>query len=177
MRAAFILTTVLATTLATAARGDVKAIDASGFRLENRTTIAAPPEKVYAALGRIGSWWDDAHTYSGKASNMTLELRPGACFCEALEGGGGVEHGRVVLAWPGQMLRLDAALGPLQDEGVAGALTFTLKPATGGRTEVIQTYNVGGVRADMLKNTMLINQVVGGQLARLKTWVETGKPK
>ncbi len=40
----------------------------------------------------IGNWWSDAHTYSGKASNLTLRNEPGGCFCETLPGGGFVRH-------------------------------------------------------------------------------------
>jgi len=160
-----------------AAHAEVKSTWASGIRLENKAVVAAPPEKVWAALGQVGKWWDDAHTYSGDASNMTLPLEADACFCEKLPKGGGVRHGVVELAWPGQFLRLDAALGPLQDEGAGGALTFTLKPAPGGGTEVVQTYNVTGLRPEMIKAAPLIDQVIGGQLTRLKTYVETGKPQ
>ena len=34
---------------------------------------------------------------------MTLTLKPGGCFCEALPGGG-VQHGVVIMAWPAQGL-------------------------------------------------------------------------
>lgn len=155
------------------ARADVKWTGESGFRLESRVTIAAAPDKVFTALGQIGSWWDSAHTYSGKAANMTLQMKPGGCFCEALQGGG-VKHGEVVLVMSERMLRLDAPLGPLQDGGVSAALTFTLKPAPGGGTEVIQAYNVGGARPDIVKAAPAVDGVVGGQLARLKAFVETG---
>src|SRR3990167_7728789 len=107
MRAMFLITAAMAAAMALPAQAEVKSLSSSGFRLENRVTIAAPPDKVYAALGQIGSWWDDAHTYTGKASNMTIELKPGGCFCETFQKGGGVEHGRVVLAWPAQTLRLE----------------------------------------------------------------------
>lgn len=157
------------------ARAEVKSTWTAGIRLENKVTIAAPPDKVYAALGDIGRWWDSAHTYTGDAANMTIALEPGACFCERFAKGGGVKHGEVVLAWPGRSLRIHAALGPLQDEGPAGALTFTMKAVEGG-TEVTQTYNVGGLRPEMVVNAPLFDQVIGGQLTRFKRYVETGRP-
>jgi len=49
----------------------------------------------------------------------------------------------VILAMPGQTLRLDTALGPLQGEAVVGRLTWTLKPVAGG-TEITQNYVVSG---------------------------------
>src|SRR5436190_6920819 len=70
------------------------------FRLKTVQQIAAPPARVYAALGQWGRWWSDDHTYSGKASNMTMPLTANGCFCETIPGGGGVRHGVVELAIP-----------------------------------------------------------------------------
>lgn len=174
----FALIAAVAAVLGTAglARAEVKSTWAAGIRLENKVVIAAPPETVYAALGQIGKWWDSEHTYTGDAANMTIALEPGACFCERFPKGGGVKHGEVVLAWPSQLLRINGDFGPLQDEGASGALTFTLKAAPGG-TEVIQTYNAGGLRPEMVAGAALFDQVLGGQLKRLKAFVETGKPQ
>ena len=80
-----------------------------------------------------------------------------------------IEHGRVVYAQPGKALRLHAALGPLQQEGVSGALTWALKPAAGG-TEVTQTYVVGGfVRAGADKLAPIVDRVMAEQLKGLQT--------
>ena len=123
-----------------AAHAEVAERTDAGFRTRNVVEIAATPQRVYAALGEIGRWWDDAHTYSGKAANMSIRLEPGACFCEALPGGGGVRHGVVALAWPDQgTLRLEAVLGPLQDEGAAGALTFVIN----GRANSVRVEALG----------------------------------
>jgi uncharacterized protein YndB with AHSA1/START domain len=162
---------MMALALAGPAHAEVKSATDSGFRLENRITVAATPERAWVALGEIGRWWNSAHTYSGDALNMTMPLKVGGCFCEALPGGG-VEHGRVIMVWPEQkMVRLQSALGPLQDEGVEAVLTFQVKPAPGG-AEIVQTYNVGGARPEMVKAAPLIDQVVGEQLGRLKTYLE-----
>jgi uncharacterized protein YndB with AHSA1/START domain len=160
--------------LAGAANAEVKSAANGRLHLENRVLIAAPPAKVYEALGQVGSWWEPSHTYSGKAENMTMPLQPGACFCEALPGGG-VKHGEVVLAWPGMMVRVLGAFGPMQEYGVEAALTFTLKPTADGGTEVIQTYHANGVPEALLPNARVFDQVIGGQLGRFKTYVETGK--
>lgn len=146
-----------------------------GFRTRHVVQVAAPPERVYEAIGEIGRWWDPAHTYSGKAENLTLELRPGGCFCEKV-GAGGVQHGVVVMALPDQVLRLDAPLGPLQEEGVSAAFTLTVKPAPGG-SEVVQTLHVGGARPKMAAAMSgPVDQVLGAALARLERYAETGKP-
>jgi uncharacterized protein YndB with AHSA1/START domain len=174
MRIALIAAALLLGTAAPA-HAEVKSTWAAGFRLENRVTVAAPPDKVWAALGQIGNWWNAAHSYSGDSANMTMPLTPGGCFCEALPklgAGAGVKHGEVVMVMPNTLLRLEAPLGPLQDEGVGAALTFTLKPVEGG-TEVVQTYNAGGLRPEMVAAAALFDQVLGGQLVRLKRFVET----
>ncbi|HYE44144.1 MAG TPA: SRPBCC domain-containing protein [Caulobacter sp.] len=161
--------------LAAPAGAEVKLAAEGRLFLENTVVIDAPPAKVYAALGQIGAWWDSDHTYTGKASNMTMKLEPGACFCEAMPGGGGVKHGEVALAWPDKLVRITGALGPLQDLGVVGALTFTLTATPDGKTRVAQTYKVGGLDAATLKGAPVFDRVIGGALPRLKAFVETGK--
>lgn len=161
------------------AHAEVKQTWAAGFRLEDRVSIGATPDQVWVALGQIGKWWNPAHSYSGDGANMTMPLRAGACFCEVLPKGGenaAVKHGEVVMVMPGKVLRIVAPLGPLQDEGVAAALTFTLKPAADGKTEVVMTYNVGGARPEIIGFAPGVDGVVGEQLTRLKSYVETGKP-
>lgn len=165
----------LASGSAAPARGEVVDKGPSHFRLRFTQQIAAPPEKVFQAIGQIGRWWDSAHSYSGQAANMTLPLTANGCFCESLPNGGGVRHGVVELVIPNQLVRVDAALGPLQDEGVSGALAFSLK-ATDGGTELTTTYNVGGARDFIVSIAPAVDGVMGGAVKRLKTYVETGKP-
>ena len=43
---------------------------------------------------------------------MTLQMRPGGCFCETLDGGGGIEHMRVTYVQPGERIVLTGSLGP-----------------------------------------------------------------
>lgn len=170
---------VLALAVSTPAVAAVKSTSVSGFQLENRAVIAAPPDKVWAALGQVGKWWNGAHSYSGDSANMTMPLTPGGCFCEALPklgAGAGVKHGEVVMVMPGQVLRLNAPLGPLQGEGVSAALTFTLKATADGGTEVIETFNIGGARPEIVGFAAGVDGVAGEQLTRLKAYIETGKP-
>jgi hypothetical protein len=173
---AWVAAGLFALAAAGAARAEVVDKGPQGYRIRIVREVAAPPDKVYAALGEVGRWWSDQHTYSGKAANLTLPLSAGACFCETLPGGGGVRHGVVELAWPQQRtLRLDAALGPLQDEGVSAALTFQARPKGEG-SELIVTYNVGGARDFVLSSSALVDRVLGEQADRLKAYAETGRP-
>jgi uncharacterized protein YndB with AHSA1/START domain len=91
---------------------------------------------------RPGLWWSSKHSWSGQAANMTLDPRVGGCFCERWKGGE-AEHGRVLQAVPGKLLRLSAPLGPMQSMGVSAVLTFELVPV-GAATEVRLRYIVGG---------------------------------
>jgi len=172
------VTAVLAAAmLAGAARAEVAQQWDGGFTSRNVVEITAKADRVYAALGEIGRWWSNDHTYSGSASNMTMPLQPGACFCEALPGGG-VAHGTVVQAWPAQgTVRLDAALGPLQGMGVSGALTWTIKPKANGVVEVVQVYAVGGAPPAVAKGAAAgVDGVMKEALLRFEKYVETGKP-
>ncbi|HEY0626198.1 MAG TPA: SRPBCC family protein [Allosphingosinicella sp.] len=151
------------------AAAEVKSSSLTHFEVESSATVAATPAEAYAMLGRIGEWWNKDHTYSGDAANLSLELRAGGCFCERLPKENGViEHLRVVSARPGQLLRLQGGLGPLQAEAVAGTFTWTLKAAPGG-TIVTQNYAVAGrVRMGMEKLAPLVDQVLVEQLSGLQ---------
>lgn len=134
--------------------------------LESVATATRSPGEVYRLLVNPGRWWDGAHTYSGAATNLRLDARAGGCFCEKV-GRGSIEHGRVIYADPGKLLRLDAALGPLQEMAVTGILTFKLEP-DGSGTRITMTYRVAG--ALTMKGGQLapaIDQVMTGQLNRL----------
>ena len=162
--------------LAGGARAEVLDEGAYGFRLKTVQQIAAPPAKVWSALGEIGRWWSADHTYSLNAANLSLPLSANACYCEAVPPGGSIRHGVVEAVLPNQLLRIETSLGPLQDEGVTGALAFQLKAKDGG-TELTTTYNVGGARDFIVSAAPTIDRVIGEQLTRLKSYVETGKPK
>jgi hypothetical protein len=130
------------------------------------TSVAAPPAKAWARQIQVQSWWDPQHTYSGASRNLSLRLSPGGCFCERLPAGGLVKHAEVVQMRPGTLLRLSGALGPLQELGAAGALSFALAAVEGG-TQVTLTYRVAGFSPDGLdKLAPIVDQVLGEQLKR-----------
>jgi hypothetical protein len=159
---------LVAIAAAAPAMAEVKSSGPAGFEVERSAVVAAPPAQVYAQIGRVGEWWDLAHSYSGKAENLQLELRAGGCFCERLANGGSVEHARVVFADPSSAIRLLGALGPLQAEAVTGTLSWSFKPVPGG-TEITQTYLVAGsVRMGNDKIAPMVDEVLGGQFERLR---------
>jgi hypothetical protein len=172
-----ILAGAVALTFSAAARAEVGAQWDTGFELRNTVEADVGAARAYQALGEIGGWWSGAHTYSGSAANLSMPLKPGACFCEALPEGG-VAHGTVVLAWPAQgTVRIDGALGPLQALAVSGALTFQVKPKGAGRVEVVQTYAVSGGRPGLARDLAgPVDQVMREQLVRFGRYLATGKP-
>jgi len=163
---------LLATGLAGSVKAEVKSVAPSGFEVVETMTIHAPPDQIYAALGKIGQWWSSSHTFSRDASNLSLDLKAGGCFCERLKDGGSVQHLIVVYAAPGEGLRLRGALGPLQMEGVDGTLAWALKPSEEG-TNVTQSYVVGGyIRSGMENWAPKVDGVLHEQFDRLRRFVE-----
>ena len=149
----------------------------TGFLVKFEVSVNAPPAKVYDALvGQIGSWWDSEHTYSGDAKNLSIDARPGGCFCEKLPNGGAIEHLRVIYVAPREVLRLSGALGPLQASGVAGSMTWKLI-GDSDNTRVQLSYSVGGfIEGGFDKVAPAVENVLRQQFDRLKLFVETGKP-
>ena len=142
------------------------------FSTRSVILVEARPAVAWKALSQVSKWWEPAHTWSGSARNLVLEARAGGCFCEKLEDGGSVQHARVVFAQPGQTLRLDGALGPLQEMPVTGVLTFTLAPDASG-TRITMTYQVAGALSmDAAKLAPLVDQVMSAQLERLREFIK-----
>jgi hypothetical protein len=154
---------------------EVKQSAPDGMMISHELLVKAKPEDIYAAIWDVGKWWSPSHTWSGKASNLRMEMSAGGCFCEAW-GRNWVEHGRVVMARHNELVRLQAALGPLQEMAVSGVLTFSLK-AGGDGTTLAVTYRVSGDSLHGLdKLAPMVDGVIGEQAARLKKFVETGAP-
>ena len=149
----------------------------NGFLVKLEVNVNAPAAKVYDALiGQVGWWWNPEHTYSHDAKNLSIDARPGGCFCEKLPNGGGIEHLRVVYVAPPQVVRFSGALGPLQASGVAGSMTWKL---TGGpdNTRLELSYSVGGfIPGGFEKIAPAVEAMLREQLDRLKHFIETGKP-
>lgn len=162
--------------LAAPARAEVVSAAPDRFELRHSAEVAVAPGDLWQALVGIGAWWESEHTYSGDAANMRLTaVRAGGCFCETW-GQNSVEHGRIIYAHPGRALRLDAALGPLQEMAVTGVLTFQLTE-TNGATRLILIYVVSGAAGAQLDQIApLVDAVLGLQFARLKNLAETGSP-
>jgi uncharacterized protein YndB with AHSA1/START domain len=158
------------------AAAEVTGRNEAGFATFANATVAATPDRVWAALTEPKHWWNPAHSWSGNGSNLSLEPAAGGCFCETLPGGGSVEHMRVIYAAPGHRLRMVGALGPLQAEGLAATLTVALEPVAGG-TRIDWTYKVGGY-TDYPTDEIApaVDGVMSKQLHRLANFVDRGDP-
>ena len=159
------------------ARCDVVEATPGGFELKTTGVLAAPRARVYDALvGAVGGWWDPEHTYTADAKNLSIEPRTGGCFCERLPDQGGVQHAMVVLVIPGKTLRMVGGVGPLQQMGVHGSLTWDLADREGS-TEATLSYSVGGYgKGGLQALAPLVDSVMSAQLRRLKGYVEKGTP-
>lgn len=132
--------------VAAPAVAEVTRSETGGFASRNSVTVAADREMTWAMLVQPEEWW--THSWSNDSANLSLDPRAGGCFCEVIphpDGGpdGSAEHGRVVMAMPGAILRIVGSLGPLQGEGLSGTLTVTLDEAEGG-TAITWDYVIGG---------------------------------
>lgn len=138
-----------------------------GFVTQASALLSAAPEQVWTALVEPARWWNPQHSWSGDAANFTLAPEAGGCFCEALPGGGSVEHMRVIYSAPARLLRMAGALGPLQAEALTGTLSIELSPEGEG-TRIGWTYVVGGhARFSLAEIAAVVDTVQSEQLARL----------
>ena len=163
--------------LAAPAIAEVTQTTDTGFVTRDTANVAATPLETWLALIKPGDWWNDNHTWSGDAANMTLVPQAGGCFCERIPGDDGDEgfamdgssrHMEVIQAFPLRVLRMRGGLGPLQGEPATGILTITLKEIEGG-TRVLWEYNVGGpMRFEIGEISKAVDGVMSEQLNGLQ---------
>ncbi len=158
------------------AHGEVRQAAADSFFLGYSLPVHATPAKAWADLVQVQRWWSDEHTFSGKAANLQLGATAGGCFCERWLGGS-VEHGRVLMALPEKVLRIDGALGPLQELALKGVLSFWIKTGDDGAVTLDVEYRVSGSAVSGLDQLApQVDAVLGEQVARLVRYVDSGNP-
>lgn len=156
--------------LAVAAPASAEVVGSSpgGFVLRHSVQLVVPVDRAYTAIGELPRWWSKDHTYSGDSANLSLTMRPGGCFCETLEKGGGIEHMRVVLVQPGERLVMTGALGPLLYEGVAGVMDLKVERIAGGSRVTMEYRAAGFAAGGGEKLAPLVDKVLGEQLRRYR---------
>ena len=153
---------VLSIPAALPAAAAVKQSAPDGFIVEHRLSIAATPAQAWATLAQPARWWPKEHTWSGNPANLSLSLTLGGCFCERWPDGG-AEHGHVIMLKRNELVRMNAALGPLQDMAVTGVLSIAITPKDEG-SEAVVTYRVSGTPSHALdKLATAVDQVIGLQ--------------
>lgn len=149
---------------------EVVSVGTNAFEISHSANLTIPPGQAYAAFGRLGSWWSDGHSYSGKAANMQLDLRPGGCLCESIPTGGGVEHLRVAVVLPGERIVMTGGLGPLLYEAASGVMDIRFEPIAGG-TKVTMNYRVAGfARGNAATMAPLVDAVLAEQMQRFSVY-------
>jgi len=158
-----------------AALSQPSAVSPAGFLVTQSHEVHASPQQVFDAIGRIGQWWNDAHTYSGHASNLSLTLVSGGCFCEKWDGNS-VQHAQVIQVRPGSLVRMQGGIGPLQPLPLNAVLTFAIA-TVGDKTQLSVTYAVAGNSdAALDKLAGPVDSVIGDSTDRLVAYVESKKP-
>lgn len=158
--------------MATTANAEVVARTADSFTLRYASEAAVVPGDIPGAMADVGRWWDSAHTYSGDAANITVDLTPGGCWCEKLADGTQFEHARVVSVEPDRLV-FDAPFGPLKGKATRAVLTVTWPPAHAGWTPTWEMVVEGpglGAMADG------VDAVMGAGFLRWLHYLEHGEP-
>ena len=169
---------LVAATAALPAPAAVSGVSPSGFLVTHRVQTQAPPAALFEAIGQPARWWSAEHTYSGRAENLRMRLVAGGCFCEAWDRNA-IEHARVIATMPPRWVRLEGALGPLQEMAVNAVLDFRMEPRAGGSTLTV-TYRVrGSADAALDKIAPGVDKVLGEQVRSLAALVDAplAKPR
>jgi hypothetical protein len=165
------LPTAILLALTSNGAAEVTAADDDGFQIRIIRTVQVELNEIDGAIIRhVSDWWDPAHTFSGDSQNLSMDLEHRR-FSEALPDGGFVSHMEIVHYTPRKTLRLLGGLGPLQEMGLHGALTFQWKKQEDS-TIVTLTYNVTGYASDGLQSLApVVDGVLAAQLDRLCAYV------
>jgi hypothetical protein len=156
--------------IATPASAAVLSAGENGFEVQQTVNLVVAQPEAYNAFGRVGQWWNSEHTYSGDARRMSLQLRPGGCFCEPLDNGGGIEHMRVTFVQPGERILLTGSLGPLLYEATTGVMDVKFERIAGG-SRITMNYRASGfAKGGAAAMAPLVDQVLGDQMKRYRVY-------
>lgn len=152
------------------ATAEVVHADAHGLEVQTSVNLVVPVSQAYSAFSRLADWWSDEHTYSGKAANMQLALRPGGCFCEAIPAGGGVEHMRVAVVQPNERIVMTGSLGPVLYEAASGVMDIKFERIAGGSRVTLNYRAAGFAKGEADKMAPIVDSVLADQLRRYRTY-------
>ena len=168
------LTTLL---VATPAAAEVVSASETGFEVRHSVNLVIPQARAYAAFGQVQNWWSKDHTYSGDSSRLSLQIRPGGCFCERLDEGGGIEHLKVAYVQPPERIVLTGSLGPLLYQATTGVMDVKIERIAGG-SRITMLYRAAGFfKGGAAAMAPVVDQVLGEQMKRLRIYAAGGAPK
>jgi uncharacterized protein YndB with AHSA1/START domain len=163
--------------LASAAQAEVKQSAPDSLLIVETAQVKTTPAKAYAAISQVHLWWGDEYTWSGKAANLSLRAEAGGCFCEHWPGGS-VEYGRVITVLPEQLVRIETALGVLQELAVKGVLSFSIAQDDDGATQLELDYRVNGAASSGLDQLApKVDEMMAATFARLTRYIQTSSPE
>ena len=163
--------------IATPASAEVVSASSNGFHVRQTAQMVVPPAEAFSAFGRVGSWWNAEHTYSGKSANLSMAFSPGGCFCERLDNGGGIEHLRVTYVQPGERIVLSGSLGPLLYEATSGVMDVKVERIAGGSRITMDYKAAGFAKGGATELAPIVDKVLGEQMKRLRVYAAGGAPK
>ena len=157
--------------LAAPAAAEVVASGSGHYELRHAGTSELAPDAMWERLLDVGSWWQDAHTYSGSAANLSLDAQAGGLWREDWKGGS-VAHGTVLLVQPPTAdtpgtLRLDAPFGPLQERDARVVWTITVSAHEDGSEVSFSEVASGSARSGLDTLAPAVDFVKGKALEAL----------
>lgn len=162
---------------APSAGADVLLAAPDALHVRYAVALQQTPARIWSHLVQVPRWWSSEHTWSGSPANLSLDAQAGGCFCEHWADGS-AEHGRVLMALPNRLLRIEGAFGPLQEFAVTGVLGYTIQNEGDDLTRLQLDYRVTGSSASELDEAApKVDEVLGQQFARLVRYVEHDDPE
>lgn len=157
--------------VAAPASAEVVQRTADSFTIRHSVALKMTAEDAPDALEHIDQWWSSAHTWSGDAKNLRLQLQPNACWCELMPGDDQIAHGQVVSVSDRQVV-LEAPLGPLRGRATSARLVISWPAANRGRTltwtMTVRGPGLGAVAAP-------VDGVMAEQFQRMVRFIEYGR--
>lgn len=130
------LTVAAMALLALPASAEIVAASSDHYTLRHEAASDLSTRALWNRLVHPAAWWHPEHTYSGKASGLSLDARAGGLWREDWTGGS-VSHGQVLYVKDGEQLRMSAPFGPLQSMAVDVVWTITITEGEAGGSVVV----------------------------------------
>lgn len=146
--------------------GEIFASSDAHFVLRHEARSSLSANELWQRLIQPAQWWHPDHTYSGKAEILNLVAEAGGAWRETWNGGS-VTHGTVVFVKEGEVLRLNAPFGPLQELGAYTIWTITISSTDNGSKVVFDEVSNGPPSAGMAEVAKGVDYVKGEAIRRL----------